>query len=351
VFLRNYWYVAAFSHEVGEEPLARVLLNEAVVLYRTADGRVAALEDACAHRLMPLSKGKVSGDALVCCYHGLAFNSEGTCVNVPRMTKPPHGIRVKSYPAVERYGAIWLWFGDPQTADESKIFDCSLLARDGSDSMRIYFYVKANFMLINDNLTDLLHVAFLHNPSHRARYNQVGASAIGNDEIEHGKLDVRQEGAEIHGDWIWSVITPPPTFKMLAGIQGRADGWVLSRFQPPSFFVNPIGFAETGTGAIESPLEQGKGKFSFTLYQCITPETERTTHFFKLLAHKWAPEMCERGNQLINNVNAEDIWAMELQQQTLDRNPAAQMHYIHTDGAVLRMRRLIEKLSREEAGA
>src|SRR5262245_33782033 len=123
MFLRNYWYVAAFSHEVEQEPLTRTLLNQQVVLYRTRRGDVAALEDCCAHRLMPLSKGKIVDDAIVCCYHGLAFNPAGACVHVPRMETPPSGLNVRSYPAVERYGSIWLWFGDPRLADESHIFD------------------------------------------------------------------------------------------------------------------------------------------------------------------------------------------------------------------------------------
>ena len=45
MFLRNYWYVAAFSHEVGGEPLGRTILNEPVALFRDKSGRVAALED------------------------------------------------------------------------------------------------------------------------------------------------------------------------------------------------------------------------------------------------------------------------------------------------------------------
>jgi hypothetical protein len=44
-----------------------------------------------------------------------------------------------------------------------------------------------------------------------------------------------------------------------------------------------------------------------------------------------------------------DLWAMELQQQTPDRNPAAVMRYIHTDGAVVRMRRLMDKLQSEQS--
>jgi len=38
-------------------------------------GAPVALEDACWHRLMPLSLGRMEGDHLVCRYHGLAFDA------------------------------------------------------------------------------------------------------------------------------------------------------------------------------------------------------------------------------------------------------------------------------------
>ena len=65
MFLYNAWYVAAWSKEVSVKPLGRTLLNEPVVLYRTADGTVMALEDRCCHRGMPLSCGEVSGGIFV----------------------------------------------------------------------------------------------------------------------------------------------------------------------------------------------------------------------------------------------------------------------------------------------
>ena len=52
---------------------------------------------------------------------------------------------------------------------------------------------------------------------------------------------------------------------------------------------------------------------------------------------------------MIKNVNAEDIWAMELQQEALDRDPGAPMHPIPSDGGVIQMRRLMERLFKEEA--
>jgi phenylpropionate dioxygenase-like ring-hydroxylating dioxygenase large terminal subunit len=83
MFLRNSWYVAAWSSEVGDQPTPRVILDEPVVLFRKQDGSVAALEDRCAHRHAPLHLGRVVGNGIQCGYHGLVFNAEGRCTQVP----------------------------------------------------------------------------------------------------------------------------------------------------------------------------------------------------------------------------------------------------------------------------
>ena len=77
MFLRNCWYVAAFDNEVGRTPMARTLLNEPVVLFRTEDGTPVALEDRCCHRALPLSMGTIVGDDIQCGYHGLTFDASG----------------------------------------------------------------------------------------------------------------------------------------------------------------------------------------------------------------------------------------------------------------------------------
>jgi hypothetical protein len=43
MFLRNAWYIAAWSEDVTGKPLARMLLGESIVLFRTAAGVTAAL--------------------------------------------------------------------------------------------------------------------------------------------------------------------------------------------------------------------------------------------------------------------------------------------------------------------
>ena len=122
-FIRNTWYVAAWDHEVTRGPTGYIFLNEPVVLFRKEDGKPVALEDRCAHRRLPLSKGYLKRDDIVCGYHGVTYNCAGHGVHVPGQTSIPAWARVKSYPVVEKYKCIWVWMGDRNKADESLIPD------------------------------------------------------------------------------------------------------------------------------------------------------------------------------------------------------------------------------------
>ncbi|MEI9960049.1 MAG: Rieske 2Fe-2S domain-containing protein [Limisphaerales bacterium] len=71
--LSPFWYPIAFSHEVKDKPFAAKLLDERLVIYRTAHGAVVVARDLCLHRGAPLSLGSVEGDELVCKYHGFSL--------------------------------------------------------------------------------------------------------------------------------------------------------------------------------------------------------------------------------------------------------------------------------------
>ena len=123
-FPLNAWYAVAWDHEVRHELLARTICNKKLVFYRrAADGRVVALEDACWHRLLPLSKGRLEGDELVCGYHGIAYDSHGRCAFMPSQETINPGACVRAYPVAERHRFVWVWPGDPALADPALVPD------------------------------------------------------------------------------------------------------------------------------------------------------------------------------------------------------------------------------------
>ena len=73
--LRNTWYVAAWSGEVGSQCLARRILGEPLMLYRTSAGQPVALLDRCPHSLLPLSNGTLQNDTIECAINGTVVAS------------------------------------------------------------------------------------------------------------------------------------------------------------------------------------------------------------------------------------------------------------------------------------
>ncbi len=108
--LAPFWYPVAFSHEVTGRPYAATLLDERVVVYRLADGSVAAARDICYHRGVPLSLGHVEGDEIICKYHGLRYDRNGRCTCIPAHPQGPISprLRLDTYRVQERYGLVWV---------------------------------------------------------------------------------------------------------------------------------------------------------------------------------------------------------------------------------------------------
>ena len=117
MFVRNTWYVAAFADEIAPgKQIGRKYLGESVVLFRTDSGEIAALEDRCSHRAMPLSAGHVEGEITRCCYHGVEFDKRGACTRIPNQARIPTAANVRSYPVVEKDHLIWIWMGEAAAA-------------------------------------------------------------------------------------------------------------------------------------------------------------------------------------------------------------------------------------------
>ena len=124
-FLRNLWYFAMPGRALKPGALvAKTLLGEPLVFARDSTGAPFVMLDICPHRGIPLSYGRLQGDAVECCYHGWRFAPDGHCTAIPSLVagqKFDAGrIRVKTYPCREVQGNIWIFMadkaGDPAAA-------------------------------------------------------------------------------------------------------------------------------------------------------------------------------------------------------------------------------------------
>ncbi|HTO55892.1 MAG TPA: aromatic ring-hydroxylating dioxygenase subunit alpha [Myxococcota bacterium] len=234
-FIRNLWYVAAWSHELeAGQPRGVQVIGEPIVLYRRGDGGAVALEDRCPHRHAPLSLGRIEGDDLRCMYHGLRFRSDGSCAEVPGVTRVPPRLCARSFPVVERHGWVWVWSGDPARADPALVpaafglGDPDWVYRSGGIDY------EADYELLNDNLCDLSHLDFVHETS-------LGRSTGAKWSTEQPRIVAEPNGLRFERWFRDHPITP--------GRSERVDTWSSYRYLLPGIFLLgtqsfPVGTAE-----------------------------------------------------------------------------------------------------------
>src|SRR5271154_4411782 len=276
-YVRNAWYAAAWSDSLAEtQLLARPIMGEPIVLYRKADGGVAAIEDPRAPRFAPLSMGKVvNGDRVQCPYHGLEYDGTGACVRNPHGAKniPPRA-RVKSYPVIEKHKAVWVWMGD-QPADESKIPDFGVLDNvpELHTTKRDSIVIKANYQLIIDNLLDLSHTSYLHE------------GILGNADTVESDITAEMDGDDVVVGRHATNSAPPGMFAQFwPSHPPRVDKFTKMRWMAPSTMRLLTGICKMGTDP-----ETGTGYHAIHL---LTPENERSTHYF-FTAVRWGVQTAE----------------------------------------------------------
>ena len=114
---RACWHPVAFAAGLAVQPVHADLLGEPLVLWRGRDGRPRAMSDLCVHRGTAMSLGRVSGDDIVCAYHGWRYRADGRCVAIPQLEDPsrvPAKARVAAFGTQERYGLVWVALEEPR---------------------------------------------------------------------------------------------------------------------------------------------------------------------------------------------------------------------------------------------
>lgn len=105
------WQPIVPSHELEAERIVQAFANGIeFALWRSTSGGVQAWENRCAHRSVRLTLGRIIDDRLVCGYHGWRYAPGGQCTLRPAHPgePAPKGLGIKTFPAVEAGGMVWV---------------------------------------------------------------------------------------------------------------------------------------------------------------------------------------------------------------------------------------------------
>ncbi len=335
MFIKNTWYVACAASDVSDKPLGRKICNEPMVFYRGDEGKVAALEDFCPHRGAPLSLGKVCNGKLVCGYHGLEMGCDGKTVAMPgqRVRSFP---AIKSFPAVERYGFIWVWPGDPTKADAAllpqfEFFDNPAWAYGGG-----VYHIHCDYRLMIDNLMDLTHETYVH------------ATSIGQKEIDETPCVTQVDGDHVTTSRFMHGIIAPPFWQMALRGNGLPDDapvdrWQICHFTPPSHVMIEVGVALAGKGGYEAPQAC---KVSSVVVDFITPETDTSMWYHWGMARQFQTQndaLTASIREGQSKIFSEDLQMLELQQRNLTRHPQRRLLSLNIDAGGVKSRQVIER--------
>lgn len=343
MWVRNAWYVAAWKDELAPEAvIARTIINQPLVLYRTENRDVVAMEDRCCHRLAPLSKGRREGDDLRCMYHGLKFAPDGRCIEIPGQPTVPASARVRTYPARESGSWIWIWMGEAERADPTLI-PGSIAESDAAWHIdKGFLDYDAHYQLINDNLLDLSHLSYVH------------ANTLG-------------RGSPQWADERPRITRLPRGLRFERWIQNyrasnylRLDGQYFDflsayDFLVPGIFIQRVYWYPLGTAeACNRGTPTTPPIFVRCDDQAVTAVTDRTSRYFYATGARSSdipPALAQDMLRFTERAFREDKSIIEAQQKVIDLEPDRPMLGLSFDAGPNRFRALVRQMIAEETRA
>ena len=340
-FVRNAWYVAALADEVTRRPLARRLLGVPVMLYRQLDGTPVALEDRCAHRSFPLSRGTIDGDTVVCGYHGARYGADGRCRQVPSQAQVPPGAVVRAFPLRQAGKLVWIWLGASDVMARTPLPQQPWM--DDAQawvSSTEHLHMKASYVRLHENLLDLTHLSFLH------------IHSFGTPDYASAPFDVALDEAAGRFAILRRVLPTrlPPLWALATGLDGVDAARVAeSTFHSPGLHVVAVKFYACSQPEADQPSR------AIRTAHIVTPESATSSHYFILHARNFALDdeaITGFMHQQLRKAFQEDVDGLEAIEALLAQYPEQQPEIsFQADRASLAMRRYLKRQAEAEAPA
>lgn len=289
--LREYWHPFLRSDKLkpGGAPERVRLLGENFVVFRTSDGKVGFLDEACPHRCASLALARNDGDGLRCIYHGWKVGACGSVLDVP--TEQPEKreafakqVKVRHYPVKEAGGLIWVFLQMDKEPPPFPDLEFTTLPDDQVDA-RIA-KVHCNWVQGFEAVIDSAHLGFLHGSSGMQRVRELETTT----RPVRFEIDMKQYG-----------------FRE-AALRERADGTFHARlreFVAPYSSFPPGEIAEGSTlGALSVPIDDEWHLQIWVTFNLYRPITEID------LANVWRYVSPDRHN-FRGEGTAENLWGQD----------------------------------------
>ena len=168
--LHDNWYAVGFSSQINSDKkeskvLHLQLFGEPIIVYRGSNGKIVCAQDRCPHRAAPLSMGTTKNGILKCRYHEWTFGNDGKCHSIPKGSDSfVNKVSLFTIPCVELEEIIWVYRGNPNNADPSKILNnpkhkSKLKTAGYSETIGD---MDGNWLHHIENLIDFSHTYFIH---------------------------------------------------------------------------------------------------------------------------------------------------------------------------------------------
>lgn len=163
------WYVVAWSSDVAAGDVRTLhYFGRELVCFRGASGSVAVLDAYCQHLGGHLGVGgTVVGDEIKCPWHDWQWRQDGTNSLIPySKERCKRGVRIRTYPVMEWYGMVLVWFDRDGCGPTWQPPDVPELDSGGYSAMHPYSRmlnrVKVHPQMIVENAADPYHIAPVH---------------------------------------------------------------------------------------------------------------------------------------------------------------------------------------------
>lgn len=242
--MRRYWVPALMSKEISKPdgPQVRVqLLGEKLLAFRNSEGKACLIGEFCSHRGVSLYFGRNEENGIRCAYHGVKFDGDGKCVDVPSSPQACSRMHIQGYPCIERGGIVWTYMGPADKKPAPPELEwCTLPESHVFVSKRVQY---SSYLQAMEGGIDTAHVSYVHSFEVDSDPMHQGCKAL-----DYIKAD---------GNVVFEIEKTPFGLSLLGRRNGEPDSyyWRVTQYLFPWFtLIAPFGEHALG-GHVWVPID------------------------------------------------------------------------------------------------